>query len=593
MHLQWICSWYSSIFALICVLIAIYLHSPVAKRGKRNAPRTPPNPEEPLPPSSSPLHQFKQTGICTDNTPCSLIARETLALGGSAVDAALTALICNGFTGMQSMGLGGGMIMNIYMHKERRAYTILSREIAPRSLSPENFTVFESEQQLQQSAWSIAVPTELLGYALAHERYGKLPWKDLVIPTISLCLAGYQLYKHQYDALILNGYMIKNDALLRQMFVDPRTGDFWPIGTHIQPPKQLCDTYEEIALKGPRSFYKGSLLKKLHCDLRDIGSGITIVDLTNAQAELKDSIIVPLDEYDMHLTPPPGSGHILGLIMNILHTYRADFAAARDLGPLETHRIVEALKFSFVQRWQLEDGADEELLAKLTSPTFAASIAKLIDDTKTYNSSEHYGALSDIQSRNEHGTSHISVLHNNDAVSVTSSLNFYFGSGRMGKRTGVLFNNAMSDFSMKHLKNYFDLPYVDGRNVIAGGARPMSSMSPVIVTERSTGQVRLVVGAAGGTKIISALVPLLVRMLWQQADIKKAIDANRFHHQMQPNVIQYEYGMLQAHVDSLQAKGHQCERYRNRGSVICGIAQNNDSISINSDYRKIGCVAGF
>ncbi|XP_017871475.1 PREDICTED: gamma-glutamyltranspeptidase 1 [Drosophila arizonae] len=593
MHWQWIFNRVVLGLAFVCVLIAIYAYSPAARSGKRNAARTPPDPEEPLPPSSSPLHRFKRAGIATDNDACSQMAREALLLGGSVVDAALAALLCNGLIGMQSMGLGGGMIMNIYMHSERRAYTILGREMAPRSLHADNFTTMVSEQQLKQSGRSIAVPTELLGYALAHERFGKLSWSELVRPTLSLCHSGYSLYKHQYDALILNADMIKSNALLRQMFVDPATNQFWPIGRHIQPPKQLCDTYAQISVAGPRSLYKGTLLARLHADLQDMGSAITKEDLRHAQAELRDSLVIPLDEYDLHLTPPPGSGHILGLIMNILHAYRADFAAGDDLDALAIHRIVEAFKFGFVQRWRLDDKADEELLAKLTSPRFAARIAQLIDDARTYNNSEHYGASGDIQPRDEHGTSHISILHNNDAVSVTSSINFYFGSGRMGKRTGVLFNNAMSDFSMKQLKNYFDLPYIDGTNMITAAARPMSSMCPIIVTERSSGQVRLVVGAAGGTKIISALVPLLVRILWQRASIKTAIDASRFHHQMLPNVLQYEYGMLQAHVHSLLAKGHQCERYRNRGSVICGIAQDNESVTINSDYRKIGGVAGF
>lgn len=277
------------------------------------------------------------------------------------MDAALTALLCNGLIGMQSMGIGGGMIMNIYMHSERRSYTILSREMAPRSLHADNFTTVVSEQQLKQSGWSIAVPTELLGYALAHERFGKLSWSELVRPTLSLCQSGYSLYKHQYDALILNEDMIKSDALLRQMFVDPATNQFWPIGRHIQPPQQLCDTYAQISVAGPRSLYKGTLLARLHADLQDIGSVITKEDLKHAQAELRDSIVIPLDEYDLHLTPPPGSGHILGLIMNILHAYRADFAAGHDLDALAIHRIVEALKFGFVQRWQLDDKADEEV----------------------------------------------------------------------------------------------------------------------------------------------------------------------------------------------------------------------------------------
>lgn len=591
--LQWICNRCVSLFGIISLIIAIYYYGQLENRNKRHVARTPPNPEVPLPPSSSKLQRFKEAAICSDINECSLIARDTLERGGSVVDAALAALLCNGMIGMQSMGLGGGMLMNIYMHEERRSFSVLSRELAPQSLTAESFTKFKNEQQLKKSGWSIAVPTELLGYELAHQRYGKLSWQQLVAPTLALCQSGYTLYKHQHDALIINDNMVKSDSLLQQMFVDPVSGQFWNIGSHIKPPKQLCETYESIAKEGPHSFYNGSLLAKLYTDLHDIGSSITKADLADAQAQLKESIVIPLDEFDLHLIPPPGSGHILGFIMNILREYRKDFAAKDILDSLAIHRIIEAMKFGFVQRWQLDDAADEQLLANLTSSTLAARIAQLIDDTRTYNSSDHYEATGGIYSREEHGTSHISVLHNGDAVSVTSSINFYFGSGRMGKRTGVLFNNGMSDYSMRHLKNYFDLPYVEGRNILGTAARPMSSMSPVIVTERATGQVRLVVGAAGGTKIISALVPLLVRMLWQKADIKNAIDASRFHHQMLPNVLQYEFGILQADVQSLQAKGHQCERYRNRGSVICGIAKDIDGISVNSDYRKLGGVAGF
>ncbi|XP_034480333.1 glutathione hydrolase 1 proenzyme [Drosophila innubila] len=591
--LQWICNRFVSLFGIISLLFAIYYYGQLETRGKRHVARTPPNPEVPLPPSSSKLHRFKEAAICSDNNECSLIARDTLRHGGSVVDAALAALLCSGLIGMQSMGLGGGMLMNIYMHKERQSYSILSRELAPQSSRAEDFVRFENEQELRQSGWSIAVPTELLGYALAHERYGKLSWQKLVAPTIALCHNGYNLYKHQHDALIINKLMIKRDSLLRKMFVDPVTEEFWRIGNHIQPPKQLCATYESIAKEGPRSFYNGSLLTKLYSDLHDIGSSITKTDLQDAQAQLMESIVMPLDEFDLHLTPPPGSGHIVGFIMNVLREYRKDFAATDKLDPLAIHRIIEAMKFGFVKRWQLDDAADEQLLENLRSSKLAARIAQSIDGTQTYNSTKHYGATGEIYSRDEHGTSHISVLHNGDAVSVTSSINFYFGSGRMGKRTGVLFNNGMSDYSMRHLKNYFDLPFVEGKNVIGLAARPMSSMSPIIVTERATGQVRLVVGAAGGTKIITALVPLLVRIMWQQADIKSAIDANRFHHQMLPNVLQYEYGMLQAEVDSLQSKGHQCERYRDRGSVICGIAKDKSGITVNSDYRKLGGVAGF
>ncbi|KAH8287610.1 hypothetical protein KR054_010749 [Drosophila jambulina] len=586
----------SLVASLVIVILAVYWFRLPGKAAKQKvARRPPPDPEDPLPPSNSPLHRFSRSAICSDHHVCSLLAREALERGGSAVDAALAALICNGLVGMQSMGLGGGMLMNIYVHEERKSYSVLAREVAPLSLRAGAFSGFRDEQEFRKSSWSIAVPAELAGYAQAHQRFGRLPWPELVQPTAELCRRGYRLYKHQYDALVLNQDMVRDDPRLREMFVDPESdaGQFWPIGRLIRPPAQLCATYERLAREGPLSFYNGSIADDLLADLADIGSAITRRDLNRANAKLSRALVMPLDEYDLHLSPPPGSGHILGFVMNILREFRGDFASSPVMGARDIHRIVEAMKFGFVKRWQLDESANSTLLAGLTSRELAQLVAAQISDSQTFNSSEFYGDSLGIQTRVEHGTAHTSVLHGNDAVSVTSSINFYFGSGRTGRRTGVLFNNAMSDFSFEQLRNYFDLPFVPGTNGIAPSARPMSSMCPVIVTDRMTGQVRLVVGAAGGTKIISSLLPLLVRTLWQRTSIKAAIDASRIHHQMLPNVLFYEYGLVQGHVQSLRAKGHRCERYEQRGSVICGIAQHNDTVWVNSDFRKPGGVAGL
>lgn len=335
---------------------------------KKVARRPPPNPEDPLPPSDSPLHRFSRAAICSDNNVCSLLARQTLEKGGSAVDGALAALICNGLVGMQSMGLGGGMLMNIYVHEERKSYSILAREIAPLALRAENFSAFRNEQELKQSSWSIAVPAELAGYAQAHQRFGRLPWSELVQPTVDLCRSGYRLYKHQYDALVLNQDMIKSDPRLREMFIDPNSdsGQFWPIGRVIQPPVELCATYERLALEGPLSFYNGSIAEDLLADLAEVGSVITREDLNRADAKLSSALVMPLDEYDLHLTPPPGSGHVLGFIMNILRRFRSDFARNRIMGARDIHRMVEAMKFGFVKRWQLDESADEEVSLSLS-----------------------------------------------------------------------------------------------------------------------------------------------------------------------------------------------------------------------------------
>ncbi|XP_044573204.1 glutathione hydrolase 1 proenzyme-like isoform X2 [Drosophila ananassae] len=391
----------------------------------QKAVRRPPNPEKPLPPSDSPLFRFSRAAVCSDNNVCSLLSKSAMEKGGSAVDGALVALFCTGLIGMQSMGLGGGMLMNIYSDKARKSYSILAREIAPRLLREKNLSIFRGEKEFKQSSWSIAVPAEMAGYAIAHQKFGQLPWSELVGPTAELCRKGYRLYKHQYDALVMNQEMVMRDPGLRNMFVNSESGQFWRIGSHIHPPIQLCNTYERLASEGPYSFYNGSIANDLTADLREIGSVIDMEDLVNTNATFSESVVIPFDEYDLHLTPPPGSGYILGFILNILREFRADFAEARSIGALEIHRMVEAMKFGFVQRWQLDEKSDINLLKRLISPELSKSIANKIDDLMTFNQSTYYGASSDIRTRNEYGTAHISVLLDNDAVSVTSSINFY------------------------------------------------------------------------------------------------------------------------------------------------------------------------
>lgn len=164
----------------------------------------------------------------------------------------------------------------------------------------------------------------------------------------------------------------------------------------------------------------------------------------------------------------------------------------------------------------------------------------------------------------------------------------------MGPRSGILFNNAMADFTIENFENYFSLPNIPNINELKPLKQPMSSMAPLIVTNKATGDVRLVVGAAGGSRIISTLVQILIRILWQQQNIKQAIDAPRFHHQLLPNLLQYEYGILQQIVEDLTNRGHKTKRIRRKSTAVCGVERVEEGIVLaNADYRKEGGVDGF
>lgn len=169
-----------------------------------------------------------------------------------------------------------------------------------------------------------------------------------------------------------------------------------------------------------------------------------------------------------------------------------------------------------------------------------------------------------------------------------------FGAGLSGDESGIIFNNGMDDFSYpERAVNYFGLQE-SPKNYPESGKRASTSMSPIIIIDRKTQLPSLVVGAAGGSKIISALSIAVLRFLCCTQDIKEIVDAPRFHHQMIPNVFDYEYGITSSIISGLKAKGHETNRYRNRGTIINALTCNVDSINAISDYRKDSSgVAGY
>lgn len=164
-----------------------------------------------------------------------------------------------------------------------------------------------------------------------------------------------------------------------------------------------------------------------------------------------------------------------------------------------------------------------------------------------------------------------------------------FGSEVLSKRTGILLNNEMTDFKVNYMK--YNYP-ANQTNLINPGKRPMSSMCPTIITD-SSGNVRLVIGGAGGMKITTATALVIIRNLWFGEDIKAAIDAQRVHHQLSPDHIVFEDKFPENILKGLTQKGHKITPLKGRGAVIMGIASNKKKLFANSDYRKGGDVDGF
>ncbi|XP_013145262.1 PREDICTED: gamma-glutamyltranspeptidase 1-like isoform X1 [Papilio polytes] len=553
----------------------------------------PPDPVHPLKPSPSVLHVFQRAAVCTDAPQCSKIGRHILTSNGSAVDAAIAAMFCNGLYNQQSMGLGGGFFMTVYIKEEGRAYTVIARETAPAAATADMF--HGNYDKAKKGPLSLGVPGELRGLWAAYKRWGKLPWESLVAPTLDLCENGYVMSKVLFDGLESAPY-IKNDPHLRKTYYNPTKGQFHRPGTVVKPSDAFCKTLKLIARNGGDELYNGSLAVEFLDDLQRAGSIVTADDLRNYQAKITESLAVPLSNGDvLHVPPPPSSGVILVNILNILSGYNFTHNSINTTEDkiLTYHRIIEAFKYAYATRTKLGD-VDfldlRDLIQNVTSPSYGAEIRSRINDSSTSNDTAVYGAAEYNQP--DAGTAHISIIANNgDAVSVTSSINYYFGAGFTTLNTGIIMNNVMDDFSLPGFINYFGLK-PSPANFIAPGKRPMSSMSPSIIVDKG-GNAKLVIGASGGTKITTAVALVAMRKLWFGQTIKQAVDEPRFHHQIFPMNAYYEYGITKDIIKGLRAKGHGMERYPGRGSIICAMYRNRTGIYANADFRKGGDVAGI
>ncbi|XP_046680502.1 scoloptoxin SSD14-like isoform X2 [Homalodisca vitripennis] len=554
--------------------------------------REPPDPEDHQPPSPSYQHVFRRAAVCTDGTPCSRIGRDILAKNGSAVDAAVAALFCNGVVNMQSMGLGGGFIMTLYERATRTGHSLVARETAPGSATK---NMFDRNSTLSRDgALAAGVPGELRGYWEAHKRFGKLPWAEVVEPTLQICRDGYHMSKHQSDVLSIRSYLITRDPNLREWFFNKVTGQMNPAGSLVRP-RRLCATLEVIAREGGEAIHNGSLTQTFAEDIQALGGIITEADLRKFRPLWRDPITVRLHGNTLYTSPPPGSGAFLAFILNILDGFNMTQHSMDTLANMTvtTHRMVEAFKYAYARRTEIGDPDFVNItqyLKNLMSDEYANDIRAKILDNETSEQPEHYGAV--YYNQEDSGTAHISILApNGDAVSVTSTVNLYFGGGVTSERLGIILNSGMDDFSVPGVVNYYGV-YPSPSNFIVPGKRAMSSVSPTIIVN-SDGDVTMVIGASGGTKIITSVSSVIMRYLWLGNSIKEAVDASRVHHQLYPMEVSYEYGVIAPLIRSLQAIGHKTKRYRDRGSIVCALARQDDKIYANADYRKGGEVYGM
>lgn len=334
---------------------------------------------------------------------------------GTAVDAAIATLFCESVTVCQSMGLGGGFVATIYHRESGKVDTLLARERAPLA-SSEN--MFQNMTKVK-GILAVAVPGELKGYYEMHEKYGRIPWKTLIQPTIDLCRSGHIVTEYLQRVLELKRKEIFESPSLKEVFVNPKTDDLWKAGDKIRRLK-YAETLEIIAEEGADSMYtkNGTVVNLLVNEIQELGGILTIEDFVNYKTEWSDSISSKLrGNYTLHSTPLPASGMILSFILNVMSGFEPSFSVRY------IHQMIESFKYGYAKRTHLGDlHYDKTYTSSYSDMATADSVRDQILPDKTFNDYTHYGAEFSMEA--DHGTAHISVLATNgDAISITSTIN--------------------------------------------------------------------------------------------------------------------------------------------------------------------------
>lgn len=518
----------------------------------------------------------------------SQVGAEVLGNGGNAVDAAVAVGFALAVVLPRAGNLGGGGFMLIHQPGEA-TISLDFRERAPAAARADMFLNDDGTVDRQRYRFShkaVGVPGTVAGLLDAHERYGTRPLAELIAPAISLASDGFAVGYDLESALVARESLIRSHPETARLFrradgTALRAGD-----TLVQP--DLAATLGLIAANGRDGFYAGEIANKIAAEMSRGGGLIDQRDLAAYQTTWREPIRGEYRGFDVISMPPPSSGGVhLVQMLNVLSHF--DLAALGAQSSRSSHLIIEAMKLAYADRSKHLGDPDfaEVPSGWLTSSAYAAELAKTIDPDRARPSSEIAPSVAPLQESED--TTHYSVVDKTGmAVAVTYTLNFSFGSGISVPGAGFLLNNEMADFSAAPgTPDSFGL--VTGKaNAVAPGKRPLSAMTPTMLLR--DGEVRLVTGSPGGSRIINAVLQHVLNVVDFEMNVAEASYAPRLHHQWQPDKLYVEQGYSSDVIDRLESLGHPVTSSNALGSVQA-ISYDGERFYGSADTRRPGAGA--
>ncbi|KAF4472220.1 gamma-glutamyltransferase [Fusarium albosuccineum] len=514
------------------------------------------------PPATSPAHSAHFTdklgAVACENEICSTIGINVLRSGGNAADAMVATVFCVGTVAMYHSGIGGGGFMLVHKSTGRHGgspYEFIDfRETAPGAAKEDMFK--ENVNASLYGGQASGVPGELRGLEHLHKNYGRLPWADLVKPAINVARYGFPVHADLVKFMKTTYTKSENESFL---VTDPAWSiDFAPSGSLLKlgekiTRKRYADFLEEIALHGPDVFYEGAFAEATIKALKEKDGIMTTADLKNYSVVVREPSQINYRGGKITSGSAPSSGAVAATVMNILSGY--DFIGDSSRVNESTHLIDEAMKFGYGMRTELGDPSflkglteyQKQMMSNGTAKEVRSKITGKPLQLKDYDPNG-------LESLDTPGTSHLVAMDNSGlAISLTTTVNLIFGSRVMVPETGVVMNDEMNDFSIPGESNAFG--YIPSEaNFIRPGKRPLSSISTSIV-ERPDGTVSLVTGSAGGSRIITATLQVMLNVLEKNMTAHDALAAPRLHDQLVPQQITFEYAFDNSTVAYLKEIG--------------------------------------
>ncbi len=514
-----------------------------------------------------------KTGIVVSSSDLAAdVGASVLAKGGNAVDAAVATAFAMAVTSPSNGNIGGGGFMVIRL-PDGTATTFDYRETAPGKSTPTMYLNAAGEIDMsltQQGYLAPGVPGTVRGLAAAHKKFGKLAWKDVVMPAATLAGKGFKLSKSLASGLNseMKGRMKPFPASVAA-YGKPGGAEWAENDTIVLG--DLGKTLTAIATDGPDAFYKGWIADKIAEDMAAHGGLITKSDLANYAAKERAPIKGTFYGYDIIGMPPPSSGGVALIeMLNMLEALNLQKETRQSVRAI--HLIVEAQRRAYLDRARFLGDTDfvKVPIDTLISKAHAKELIATITPDKASSSAElgkDILASGKMPADESMETTHFSVVDKNGmAVTNTFTLEGGYGSHVVVKGTGMILNNEMGDFNKKPGTTNTTGTIGTPANVIAPGKRMLSSMSPVIIAKN--GKLVMVTGSPGGRTIINTVLHVVLGVTAWNLTGREAVDSPRWDHEWMPDRVTFEANALSdSAAAQLKAMGYDIVMRGEQGSA--------------------------